>query len=109
MRHEVLSPMHHLRRHIDTVLSTLFPSRAKAALSLTEAFPTRRLRGWTSLYEMVTFRPDVGYSEALRREKWQKEVVGIAGWVIGSGLTVGLGVIGWWTGRGVWRGVVSRS
>lgn len=44
---------------------------------------------------MVTFRPDVGYSEALRRENWQKDVIGRIAWTGGVGLVTGLGVAGW--------------
>ena len=56
------------------------------ALSLTNPFPTKRVTGWTSLYEMVTFRPDVGYAEALRRERWQKNVLHYGVWVGGAGI-----------------------
>jgi kynurenine 3-monooxygenase len=51
---------------------------------------------------MVTFRPDVGYAEALRRERWQKDVLGWGVWVAGVGLT-GLAVAGAWAGRGMLR------
>ena len=97
MRSTVLSPLHHLRRHLDSFLSTILPkpSPTSLTLSLTNPFPTKRVSGWTSLYEMVTFRPDVGYSEALRREKWQKEVLGWGVWVGGVG-AVGLAGIGGW-------------
>ena len=44
---------------------------------------------------MVTFRPDVGYSEALRREKWQKEVLAWGVWAGGVG-AVGIAGIGGW-------------
>jgi kynurenine 3-monooxygenase len=38
---------------------------------------------------MVTFRPDIGYSEALRRERWQKRIVEWAGWgSVGVGITI---------------------
>ena len=97
MRSSVLSPLYHLRRALDSVLSTLIPTRPMAALSLTDPFPTPRVRGWTSLYEMVTFRPDVGYSEALRRERWQKEVLGWIVWAGGAGVAAGLGGVGLWT------------
>lgn len=91
MRSHVLSPLHHLRRQVDKMFTTLFRSAPQATLSLTEPFPTKRVRGWTSLYEMVTFRPDVGYSEALRKERWQKDVVGYTGWVGG---VIGIGAAG---------------
>ncbi|OWZ49291.1 kynurenine 3-monooxygenase [Cryptococcus neoformans A2-102-5] len=91
MRSHVLSPLHHLRRQVDKLFTTLLRSAPQATLSLTEPFPTKRVRGWTSLYEMVTFRPDVGYSEALRKERWQKDVVGYTGWVGG---VIGIGAAG---------------
>jgi kynurenine 3-monooxygenase len=42
---------------------------------------------------MVTFRPDVGYAEALRRERWQKDVLHWGVWAGGVGL-VGLASAG---------------
>jgi kynurenine 3-monooxygenase len=98
MRSTVLSPLHHLRRHLDAFLTKILPrpaSTSQLGLSLTDPFPTRKVKGWTSLYEMVTFRPDVGYAEALRRERWQKDVLGWGVWVGGAGLVglVGAGTI----------------
>jgi kynurenine 3-monooxygenase len=63
---------------------------------LTDAFPTKKVEGWTSLYEMVSFRPDVGYAEALRRELWQKEVVKYMSAGVGVLGIVSLGLGGWW-------------
>nr|XP_019014790.1 kynurenine 3-monooxygenase [Kwoniella pini CBS 10737]OCF53571.1 kynurenine 3-monooxygenase [Kwoniella pini CBS 10737] len=92
MRSHVLSPLHHIRRFIDSALTQLIPSRPSSLhLSLTDAFPTKRVKGWTSLYEMVTFRPDVPYSEALRKEKAQKEIMAWTGYISGI---VGIGAIG---------------
>ncbi|WWD09231.1 kynurenine 3-monooxygenase [Kwoniella europaea PYCC6329] len=92
MRSHVLSPLHHIRRFLDSFLTRIIPSRSKELhLSLTDPFPTTKVRGWTSLYEMVTFRPDVPYSEALRKERQQKEIMRWTGYV--SGL-VGLGGVG---------------
>jgi kynurenine 3-monooxygenase len=99
MRSSVLSPLHHLRRTLDSLLSTIIPSRPTAKLSLTKPFPTVRVGGWTSLYEMVTFRPDVGYAEALRREQWQKGVVGWMAYGSGVGLMAGLAGAGLWAGK----------
>jgi kynurenine 3-monooxygenase len=98
MRSHVLSPWHHLRRSLDSVLSSLFPSGSTARMSLDKPFATERVRGWTSLYELVTFRPDVGYHEALRRERWQKEVVsygGSASIVLSVGAIVYVGLRRW--------------
>ena len=58
------------------------------------------------MYHMVTFRPDVGYAEAKRRERWQKEVVGRVVEVVSVGVVVG-GI--WWAGskrmRELWGGI----
>ncbi|KAK4687295.1 kynurenine 3-monooxygenase, partial [Tremellales sp. Uapishka_1] len=102
MRSHVLTPLHHLRRHLDAILSAVIPATARATLSLTEAFPTRRVNGWTSLYEMVTFRPDVGYSEALRKEKWQKEVGSRSAVGVAAIVALGVGLGGWKVARDVW-------
>lgn len=98
MQSSVLSPAYHFRRIIDSVLSAIAPSGHKAQLSLTDPFPTRRVRGWTRLYEMVTFRPDVGYAEALRREQWQQGILDKATTGLGLGAAGALaygGVLAW--------------
>ncbi|OCF33318.1 kynurenine 3-monooxygenase [Kwoniella heveanensis BCC8398] len=99
MRSHVLSPLHHLRRTLDSLLTRLIPSSSKLATSLhlslnTDPFPTKRVKGWTSLYEMVTFRPDVPYSEALRKERWQRDVMAWTGYVSGLLALGGAGVVG---------------
>ncbi len=99
MRSSVLSPLYLLRRTLDSILSSLISSRPTSSLSLTNPFPTERVSGWTSLYEMVTFRPDVGYSEALRRERWQKGVIGWMVWGSGVGVLAGVGGVGLWATR----------
>ena len=43
---------------------------------------------------MVTFRPDVGYAEALRKEKSQKKVVAGLGYASAVGAAVGVAVVG---------------
>ena len=98
MRSHVLSPLYLLRRWIDYSLTIILPSKPGGDLSLTNAFPTKQVRGWTSLYEMVTFRADIAYAEALRRETWQKEVVGWATRAVGVGLVAGV-TAGIWMGR----------
>lgn len=128
MRSKVLSPLHRLRRTLDTVLSVILPPRppasilsppppatsatstmasagAGAALSLTDPFPGQPVRGWSSLYELVTFRADVGYAAALARERWQARVVERGVWgtvgVLGLGMGWGAWVAGKWArGRG---------
>ncbi|WVQ62370.1 kynurenine 3-monooxygenase [Kwoniella botswanensis] len=95
MRSHVLSPLHHIRRFLDSFLTRIIPSRSKELhLSLTDPFPTTKVRGWTSLYEMVTFRPDVPYSEALRKERQQKEIMRWTGYVSGLAGLGGVGLVG---------------
>lgn len=59
---------------------------------------------------MVTFRPDVGYAEALRRENWQKDLVTKVVETIGLGVVGGLVWGGWWVVRSgrVGGGLVER-
>lgn len=99
MRSKVVSPTYHIRRVLDSVLSFVMPPTSKRAILqdtsagsppklCEEAFPTPRVRGWSSLYSMVTFRPDVSYKEALRKERAQKDVVAGLAWALGG--TVGV-------------------
>lgn len=90
MRSSVLNPLYHLRRAVDYALTRLIPS-VQAPLTGAEPFPTKRVRGWTALYDMVTFRPDIGYAEARRREAWQKHVVHSAAYA-GLAAVVGMGI-----------------
>ncbi|KAL7419911.1 kynurenine 3-monooxygenase, mitochondrial precursor [Cryptotrichosporon argae] len=99
MRSHVLSPLHHLRRHLDYALGSLLPSRPAGPMSLTVPFPTQKVSGWTGLYEMVTFRADVGYAEALRRSRWETDVVRRGVQVVTAAVIVGAGIAGW----GVWK------
>lgn len=99
MKSRVLSSLHALRRQVDALLSSLFPppSSAQILASLAEQpttpFPAGKVARWTSLYHLVTFRPDVGYAEAERREEWQKWVVErLAGGVVAG---LGVGAVGW--------------
>lgn len=93
MRSSVLNPLYHLRRGLDYILTRVYPS---TPLDLTPgvAFPTTKVKGWTALYDMVTFRPDIPYAEALRREAWQKKVVAGAGGAGGLVALVGMGLVG---------------
>jgi kynurenine 3-monooxygenase len=94
MRSHVLTPMHHLRRHIDAFLTFLIRPSPQKDVSLGNPFPTPHVAGWTSLYSMVTFRPDVGYAEALRKERSQKKVVAGLGWIGATGLGVAAVAVG---------------
>ncbi|VVT50622.1 uncharacterized protein SAPINGB_P002825 [Magnusiomyces paraingens] len=57
MRHSVISMSYLLRKKLDNFLSKTFGNH------------------WLPLYTMVTFRPDISYSEALRRETLQAKIV----------------------------------
>lgn len=103
MKSHVLTPLHHLRRVLDTALSSLLPPPTPYQTRLLLAssphpFPTRTVRRWTSLYHMVTFRPDVGYAEALRREAWQKTLVRRGAIGFGATLLAGVG----WASYAAW-------
>ncbi len=99
MRSHVITPAYHLRRLLDSMLSALFPpSKALPFSNSTDPstllpFPTEHVKGWSSLYTMVTFRPDVPYKEALRKERWQKAVVSgvVRGVEVGLGAAVAFG------------------
>lgn len=58
-------------------------------------FPTQKVKGWTALYDMVTFRPDVGYAEVMRREKWQKKVVADTTFITSAAIVSVVGIYGW--------------
>ncbi|BEJ16773.1 hypothetical protein CspHIS471_0601740 [Cutaneotrichosporon sp. HIS471] len=91
MRSSVLNPLYHLRRAVDYVLTRIYPSTPRD-ISPGVAFPTPEVKGWTALYDMVTFRPDIPYAEAARREAWQKKVVANAAVTSGIVGAVGAGV-----------------
>lgn len=70
MSSSVVDPMFLLRKRLDSLLMKVLPKG-----------------WWSSLYSMVTFQPDVGYSEALRTEQRQKRLLERVIW---SGATVGV-------------------
>ena len=113
MRSKVVSPTYHIRRVLDSVLSFVMPPTSKRAILqetsagssptlCEEAFPTPRVSGWSSLYSMVTFRPDVSYKEALRKERSQKDVVTGLVWALGGTA----GVVG--TAGLAWAGLQAK-
>lgn len=57
MRHKVTSTTYLIRKHVDEWLSRTFKD------------------GWLSLYTMVSFRPDIPYSKAVRKEAWQQSII----------------------------------
>lgn len=91
MRSSVLNPLYHLRRAFDYVLTRVWPSVANPVVPRV-AFSTPRVHGWTALYDLVTFRPDVPYSEALRREAYQKSVVHALAWTSGTAIVAVVGL-----------------
>jgi kynurenine 3-monooxygenase len=70
MASKVTSPLFLLRKRIDAVLARLMPGR------------------WLPLYTMVTFKDDVSYAEARRREAKQARIVEGLGFSMAA-LTVG--------------------
>ena len=96
MRHSVTTPAHKLKRMVDNLLFSL---TCRTPVILTDlgalasgvTFPTGRPRGWVPLYTMVTFRPDISYSNAKRKAAEQGRVmtqVGILGSVALAGALV---------------------
>lgn len=103
MRSKVLSPLHILRRHLDTLLGNIIPRPSRSSnpdsafgISLLDPFPGQPVKGWNSLYEMVTFRPDIGYAAALGREKWQGRIVERLSWGLGVGAVSAVGLVAGW-------------
>ncbi|CAN6655338.1 kynurenine 3-monooxygenase [Trichomonascus vanleenenianus] len=73
MRHSVTSYTYLMRKKIDGLLSRVLKD------------------AWLPLYTMVSFRPDIPYSSAIRRERQQKQIInGVLETVL---RTVGTGVI----------------
>lgn len=90
MSSKVRDPLFLLRRKVDALLATVFRG------------------GWLPLYEMVTFRPDIGYDEAVRRSKAQDGIVeGVVRFVGGMGVGLGLLAAGL-TVSGYWRSLYRR-
>jgi len=96
MRHSVTTPAHKLKRMVDSLLFSLTCRTPVILMNLSAfpswvTFPTGRPRGWLPLYTMVTFRPDISYSNAKRKAAEQGRVmtqVGILGSVAFAGVLV---------------------
>ncbi|KAF8478628.1 FAD/NAD-P-binding domain-containing protein [Russula ochroleuca] len=88
MRHSVTTLAHKLKRMVDNLLFSL-TCRTPVTLGSLGAFPSGvtfaegRPRGWLPLYTMVTFRPDISYSNAKRKAAEQARVMNKAG-IVGS-------------------------
>jgi kynurenine 3-monooxygenase len=80
MSSHVTSPTYLLRKKLDGFLERTWMKEQGSERS-----------GWNSLYEMVTFRDDLSYEEALMRDEWQDGVIRWSLW--GVGVTMLL--IGW--------------
>lgn len=74
MRHKVVSTSFLLRKKLDGVLSRILGNH------------------WLPLYTMVTFRPDISYSEAMRRENLQAKIINDIVYY-GTGLAAITGVV----------------
>lgn len=103
MRHSVTTPLYRLRKAFDGVLSRWTPFVPFQALApqLTEhTFNPTIPRGWLALYTMVTFRPDIPYSQVQRKAERQNRLLNLSLW---SSLmaTVGTGTfaLGFWAWR----------
>ena len=98
MRHSVTTPAHKLKRMVDNLL---FALTCRTPVTLTSlgafpsgvTFPTGRPRGWVPLYTMVTFRPDISYSNAKRKAAEQGRVMSKVGIVGSVALGVGASVL----------------
>ncbi|KAK7014931.1 kynurenine 3-monooxygenase [Favolaschia claudopus] len=99
MRHSVTTPAYIFRKTVDAFLYSV-TARQKISLPsmlplLSRATFASVISGWLPLYTMVTFRPDVSYSTAMKRAERQSRILTGLGWA-GTGLfgAVGVGVMG---------------
>lgn len=92
MRHAVTTPMYRLRKTLDGLLSRWTPFLPFQSffpyLSSNTFKPTPN--GWLALYTMVTFRPDIRYSEVRRKAKRQDYLLSMFAWS-GIATTAGVG------------------
>ena len=68
MRSKVTSPLFIIRKQLDKLLNKISrpPIVPNVETMKKVSFPTKANEGWQSLYELVTFRPDISYSDAKR-------------------------------------------
>jgi kynurenine 3-monooxygenase len=102
MRHSVTTPLYRLRKAFDGVLSRWTPFAPFPALlpQLSQDTFGPTPRGWLALYTMVTFRPDVRYSEVRRKAERQDRILNLSVWT-GLMATMGAGtfILGFWAWR----------
>lgn len=75
MSSRVVDPLYLLRKQLDGLLMTWLPTG-----------------WWSSLYNLVTFSPDVGYSRAREQEEWQQRVLQRV--IVGAGAVAVAGMVG---------------
>lgn len=96
MRHSVTTPAFIFKKALDNVLYSLTSRQVVSPTSLGPtlshvAFPGKPT-GWLPLYNMVTFRPDIGYAMAKSKAAYQSRILSALGWIG----TVALGATGGW-------------
>lgn len=81
MRSKVTNPLYKFRKGVDALLNTLFrpPAVPSRDVLRREAFPTPANSGWMSLYELVTFRPDISYADAEDVTIWRDKRLSAVG------------------------------
>ena len=82
MRSKVTNPLYKIRKQIDAVLNKVLrpPPVPSWEVLRKEPFPTSPTSGWMSLYELVTFRPDISYADAeevTRKRDRKLDMVGV--------------------------------
>ncbi|TIB03315.1 hypothetical protein E3P96_01935 [Wallemia ichthyophaga] len=95
MRSKVTNPLYKLRKGLDALLNTLLRPAAVASPEILrrEPFPTAASSGWMSLYQLVTFRPDISYADAEEVSRRRDERVSLVGKGSIAGLVVAAGVL----------------
>lgn len=95
MRSKVTNPLYKLRKGLDALLNTLLRPAAVVSPEILrrEPFPTAASSGWMSLYQLVTFRPDISYADAEEVSRRRDERVSLVGKGSIAGLVVAAGVL----------------
>lgn len=76
MRHSVTSWRYLLRKKVDALLTTVLGDKR-----------------WIPMYTMVSFRPDISYSQAVVRDQWQTGLLTRVGRYFALGTVYGLGLL----------------
>jgi len=108
MRHSVVTPAYLFRKTLDNFLYSL-TAKSVTVKSLIPALSQKpflsNISGWLPLYTMVTFRPDISYSNARRKAAKQRQILEYAGWAsfgvgVGTAGIIGISVLRRWYNRG---------